>query len=78
MLIPRVIGVAGTSKEAEGRRKLEDSNRRNLESGLGESNILLPLTIWPIFPNPMIPFFKTTDAFSLQSVNLRRKSYLLS
>ena len=43
-MILRVIGVAGTSREVEGRRKLRDSNRKNSVSGIGQIDIL-PLPI---------------------------------
>lgn len=55
-MILRVIGVAGTSKEVEGGRKLRDSNRKNLESGVREIDIL-PLNYLANFSNPMIFLF---------------------
>lgn len=52
-MILRVIVVAETSQEVKGGRKLKDSNRNNLESGIREIDIL-PLTN---FPNPMVFLF---------------------
>lgn len=43
-MILRIIGVAGTSKEVEGRRKPGGSNRKVLESGIEQIDIL-PLPI---------------------------------
>lgn len=34
-------------------RKLKDSNRKNLETGVREIDIL-QLTIWPVAPNPLV------------------------
>lgn len=52
-MILRVIVVAGTSKAVKGGRKLKDSNRNSLESGVREIDIL-PLTN---IPNPTIFLF---------------------
>lgn len=43
-MVMRVIGVVGTSREERSRGKLRDSNRKNLESAIGQMDIL-PLPI---------------------------------
>lgn len=44
IMVMRVIGVVGTSREERSRGKLRDSNRKNLESAIGQMDIL-PLPI---------------------------------
>ena len=61
IIILRVIGVAGTCREVEGRRKLRDSNRKNSESGMGQIDIL-PLPIWLI----LLYFIDLDLSFSLK------------